>query len=72
MNLTTWLEAEKGRSAALATRFNRSPSAISQWKTNGVPTDLMKAVRDFTGGAVTLEEMLPDPVQPVTEAGGAA
>lgn len=61
MNITKWLEAEKGRGAALAAHFGKTPAAISQWKTNGVPLDLMKAVRDFTGGAVTLEEMVPEP-----------
>lgn len=60
MDLTTWLEAEKGRSAALAAHFNRTPAAISQWKTNGVPLSLMKAVRDFTDGHVTLDELVPD------------
>lgn len=59
MNITDWLEAEKGRSAALAAHLGRTPAAISQWKANGVPLDLMKPVRDFTGGAVTLEEMVP-------------
>lgn len=61
MDLITWLEAEKGRSVALATRFGISKAAVSQWKSNGVPVGLMKAVRDFTGGAVTLEEMVPEP-----------
>ena len=59
MNLSTWLEAEKGRSALLAAHFGKTPAAISQWKKNGVPLDLMKRVRDFTGGVVTLEEMVP-------------
>lgn len=62
MDLTSWLEAEKGRSAALAAHFGKTPAAISQWKTNGVPVGLMKSVRDFTGGVVTLEEMLPEPM----------
>lgn len=61
MNITVWLEAEKGRAAALAAHFGKTPAAVSQWKTNGVPLALMKPVRDFTGGAVTLEEMVPDP-----------
>lgn len=60
MNLTTWLEQEKGRSASLAAHFGKTPAAISQWKRNGVPVDLMKAVRDFTCNVVTLEEMVPD------------
>lgn len=59
MDLTTWLEQEKGRAASLAAHLDRTPAAVSQWKTNGVPLALMKAVRDFTGNAVTLEEMVP-------------
>lgn len=60
MDFTSWVEAEKGRAAALAQHFGKTAGAVSQWKTNGVPVALMKAVRDFTGGAVTLEEMVPD------------
>jgi len=61
MNLIAWLEDEKGRSAALAAHFALTASAVSQWKSNGVPRDKLKAVRDFTGGAVSLEEMLTEP-----------
>ena len=61
MQFNLWLEAEKGRSAALAQHFGKTPAAISQWKANGVPVGLMKAVRDFTGGEVTLEDMVPAP-----------
>lgn len=64
MDLNTWLAAEKGRAAALAKHLGRSPGAISQWRVNGVPLDLMKAVREFTGGEVTLEEMVPDMASP--------
>lgn len=60
MDLTAWLEEEKGRSAALAAHFGVTRSAVSQWKSNGVPLDYMKAVRDFTAGLVTLEEMVPE------------
>jgi hypothetical protein len=60
MDLTSWLEAEQGRSTALAAHLKRTPAAVSQWKSNGVPVTLMKAVRDFTGGEVTLEEMVPE------------
>lgn len=44
---------------ALAAHFQLTPSAVSQWRGNGVPVDRMRAVRDFTGGVVTLEDMLP-------------
>ena len=60
MDLTTWLEAEKGRSASLAKHFNVTRAAVSQWKTNGIPVGNMKGVREFTQGRVTLEEMVPD------------
>lgn len=55
-----WLDGEDGRAKKLATHFKRTLSAISQWRTTGVPVHHMKAVRDFTGGEVTLEEMVPD------------
>ena len=64
MNLPTWLDADRGRLTALAAHFDLTPSAVSQWRTNGVPPARMKAVRDFTGGVVSLDEMLPDPARP--------
>jgi len=61
MDLISWLEAERGRLEALASHIKVSKSAVSQWKSNGVPVVHMKTVREFTGGAVTLEEMVPEP-----------
>jgi DNA-binding transcriptional regulator YdaS (Cro superfamily) len=58
MNLKTWLRSERGRVMAMSERFGVSPQAISQWPVNGIPRDHMLAVRDFTRGEVTLEEML--------------
>lgn len=60
MTLIDWLDADRGRLTALAAHFGLTQSAVSQWRSNGVPVGRMKAVRDFTGGAVTLDEMLPD------------
>jgi hypothetical protein len=60
MKFAAWLEAEKGRAAELAAHFGKTPAAISHWKRHGVPVDLMKSVRDYSRGAVTLEEMVPD------------
>ena len=60
MDIATWLGQEKGRSAALAAHFGVSASAVSQWKTNGVPLAFMKRVRDYTNGEVTLDEMVPE------------
>jgi DNA-binding transcriptional regulator YdaS (Cro superfamily) len=59
MNFPSWLDADRGRLTAVAAHFGLSQSAVSQWRTNGVPPGRMKAVRDFTDGAVTLDEMLP-------------
>ena len=59
MKLNEWLDEEVGRTAKLSAHLKRSASAVSQWRTNGVPVALMKAVRDFTGGEVTLDEMIP-------------
>ena len=64
MNLISWLDADRGRLTALAWHFGLTQSAVSQWRSNGVPYQRMKAVRDYTAGAVTLEEMLPDPAWP--------
>lgn len=67
MDLPTWLDADRGRLTALARHFGLTQGAVSQWRRNGVPPPRMKAVRDFTEGAVTLEEMLPDPTWPHPE-----
>jgi DNA-binding transcriptional regulator YdaS (Cro superfamily) len=61
MTLTDWLSQESGRMTALAAHFALTPSAVSQWRTNGVPPSRMKAVREFTAGAVTLDDMVPEP-----------
>jgi hypothetical protein len=58
MKLSQWLDAERGRAARLADRFKVSNSAVSHWILNGVPVARLREVRDFTGGAVTIEEML--------------
>jgi len=60
MILSEWLDADRGRLTALAAYFGLTQSAVSQWRANGVPLHRMKAVRDFTSGAVSLDEMVPD------------
>lgn len=67
MDLITWLDAERGRAGALAEHARVTKAAVSQWKTNGVPVEKMKLVRDFTDGVVTLEEMVPESPPPVAE-----
>ena len=58
MDLKQWLEAERGRHAALAAHLDLSPGRITQIADDGVPAKYMLIVRDFTGGAVTLEDMV--------------
>ena len=58
MNIKTWLSEERGRGAALAAHLNVSPGRVSQMVSDGVPAKYMLGVRDFTEGAVTLEEMV--------------
>lgn len=57
MNLKSWLEAERGRHAALAAHLDLSPGRITQMADDGVPIKYLTAIRDFTEGAVTLESM---------------
>lgn len=71
MRFNDWIEAERGRLTRVAEHFGVTPSAVSQWLSNGVPSDRMLAVRALTDGDVTLDEMLePLPVAP--EQGAAA
>ena len=58
MNLKTWLDAERGRYTALADHLGVSVGRVSQMADEGVPVKHMQAVRDFSGNAVTLEEMV--------------
>lgn len=58
MNLKDWLSAERGRSAALAAHLRVSRGRVSQMADEGVPKPHLLAVRDFTRGVVSLEELL--------------
>lgn len=60
MRFAEWLKESPGRATDAARHFQVTPSAISQWAAKGVPVARMKAVRDFTAGAVSLEELVPD------------
>jgi DNA-binding transcriptional regulator YdaS (Cro superfamily) len=60
MNLKTWLEAERGRSKALADHLDVTAGRITQMANDGVPPKFMLAVRRFTGGKVTLASLLKD------------
>lgn len=58
MKFTEWLDKEKGRAKAVALHFGVTDSAVSQWRDNGVPISKMEALSKFTGGKVSLKEML--------------
>ena len=74
--LHTWITAERGRASALAAHLQVSRSRISQMVEAGVPAKYMLAIRNFTGGAVTLEEMVaaktPELAQPAPQEQGHA
>jgi hypothetical protein len=58
MTFAQWLDAQRGRATLIAEHFGVTMSAITQWRTNGVPLDRMFEVRELTDGAVSLEEMV--------------
>jgi|GEM_PF-5578760 len=60
MNLKTWLEEERGRQKALAEHLGLTAGRVSQMADDGVPPKYMLSVRDFTGGAVSLESLVQD------------
>jgi hypothetical protein len=71
MTLSEWLDQEIGRPTRTAEHFGVSRSAVSQWRKIGVPRKFMLGVRDYSRGAVTLEEMVAHQ-RPVNENGRAA
>lgn len=58
MELKTWLDAGRGRATALAAHLDLSLGRVSQMADTGVPPKYMLAVRDFSKGEVTLEELV--------------
>ena len=60
MKLKPWLSAGRGRATALAKRLGVSLGRVSQIASDGVPVQHMVAVRDFSDGEVTIEEMVAE------------
>ena len=60
MELHTWLEQPEnsGKAAWLADQLGRSRTAVSLWRTEGVPMPLMRRVSELTAGVVSVEAML--------------
>jgi DNA-binding transcriptional regulator YdaS (Cro superfamily) len=66
MELHVWLDHIPGSSQKLALHLGVNKTQVSQWKTQSakglkrIPCKYLKAVRDFTHNAVTLEELVPE------------
>ena len=62
MNLSTWLEKERGRTVALAAALQIPGSMVSNMAAGKKPIPLVHcpAIEQFTGGAVTCEDLRPD------------
>lgn len=58
MTFSEWIESKRGRLSEVAEHFDVSLSAVTQWKTNGVPIDRMFAVRELSGGVVSIDDMV--------------
>jgi hypothetical protein len=68
MELHQWLDAEPGRATWLAENLDRSKTAVSLWRDEGVPMLLMKRVEELTGGVVTCSAMFEHAVRCKTAA----
>lgn len=62
MRLKEWLDSERGRYGALAAHLGLTLSRVSQIARDGVPKSYLLRIRDFTDGAVSIEEMLEPPI----------
>lgn len=58
MKFSDWLDAEKGRTKAVAEHFGVSLSAVTQWR-DGVPRERMRDLHSLTAAEVGYEDMLP-------------
>ena len=58
MQLTEWLDAERGRSLALATHMQKSKAAVTLWRDDGVPLKFMREVSAFTLNEVSVQELM--------------
>jgi len=61
MTFSEWLDVERGRVQRVAERFQCTPSAVSQWRSNGVPRSLILELHELIGDDVPLEELVRQP-----------
>ena len=60
MKLKSWLDEERGRASALAAHLGLTAGRISQMAADGVPVKFMQTVSAFTGGDVSITEMVDE------------
>jgi hypothetical protein len=60
MTFSDWIDAERGRVALVAGRFGITMSAVTQWRSNGVPIERMVELRELADGEVSIEEMVTE------------
>jgi hypothetical protein len=60
MDLHTWLDQPEnsGKASWLAQEIDRSKTAVSLWRTEGVPLALIPKIAELIGRPVTVEAML--------------
>lgn len=61
MDLAEWLDAEPGRTTELADHCDVTVSAVSQWRTNGVPLKHILTVHEYTGRRIALRTLVERP-----------
>lgn len=61
MKLRDYIDAQRGRAAALARALDINPALISQWASSrGVPSERCIEIERATEGTVRCEELRPD------------
>lgn len=61
MNFKTWVNEQRGRSAAVAKTLGITQPVVSDWVTGkkSIPAERCKAIERMSGGLVTCKEMRP-------------
>lgn len=61
LSFPAWLDAEKGRATRIAEHFKVTRSAVSQWRTNGIPVHYILDLHALIGGDVPLDALVRRP-----------
>jgi hypothetical protein len=73
MDLHAWLDLpeNRGKAAWLAGQLGRSKAAVSLWRDDGVPMNLMCRISVLTDGQVQVQDMLSHALRCKTRAASA-